>query len=721
MSANDLEVRVGADTSGLARGMDDAGRAVRDGSRNMEGELRNSADKMQGIASQLQSRLLGLFSIGAIVGFVKSTKEAVTQAEGAYRGLEAVANHAGIGIGKAMQSAARISADGLMTTAEASKALQNLLARGYNIDQAETTLLRLKDAAAFNRAAHLSMGEAVVTASEGLKNENSILVDNAGVTKNVSKMWEDWGKAHGVSVSKMTQAQKITAEYNGVLQETAAQLGNAEKASTGLQGQDAKLTAEWQNMKIMVGEALIPAFAKLAEWGSWLVSNVFVPLLKVTKMWGAAIGALAMDFSIVWDAVTNFDFEGIMEKRKRNLENFAETAKDIWNEQAGASFQPNGAAGTPGTPGAPASGGGGTDKKTGSKKSKADGPVDVFDSGSYIAGTKDVADFIRDQFEDVNSMEREMAADSARLAQMRARATRDAALEELATRRDVAQQDYEFGAMTKGQLLALEEQFEQRRAEIHRTALAEEQAAVDPTSDPVAYEALKLELEEVEAAHQARMAQIRGDALAQQVAPMMNVINSMESGLMQLGNAVLTNWRGVGTALKGVLANIGQSIIQETILKPLTAKIAAFAKERVLAMARMGTNAAEAGSGAAASQASIPFVGPVLAIAAMGAIFAAVMGMSSKVPSAAGGFDIPGGVNPLTQLHEKEMVLPAKYAEVIRGMAGGAEGGEAAEPAMPPISMNITTMDSVDVKRFMLDNRGAVADAIKAALRDFRR
>jgi hypothetical protein len=314
-----------------------------------------------------------------------------------------------------------------------------------------------------------------------------------------------------------------------------------------------------------------------------------------------------------------------------------------------------------------------------------------------------------------------MAADSARLAQMRARATRDAALEELAARRDVAQQDYDLGAITKEQLLALEEQFEQRRAEIRRAALAEEQAAVDPTSDPVAYVALKLELEEVEAAHQARMAQIRGDALAQQVAPMMNVVNAMESGLMQLGNAVLTNWRGVGTALKGVLANIGQSIIQETILKPLTAKIAAFAKERVLAMARMGTNAAEAGSGAAASQASIPFVGPVLAIAAMGAIFAAVMGMSSKVPSAAGGFDIPGGVNPLTQLHEKEMVLPAKYAEVIRGMASGSDGGEAVEPSMPPISMNITAMDSVDVKRFMLDNRGAVADAIKAALRDFRR
>ena len=46
-------------------------------------------------------------------------------------------------------------------------------------------------------------------------------------------------------------------------------------------------------------------------------------------------------------------------------------------------------------------------------------------------------------------------------------------------------------------------------------------------------------------------------------------------------------------------------------------------------------------------------------------------------PSSAGGFDIPAGVNPVTQLHEKEMVLPAQYADVIRGLAnnGGASGG----------------------------------------------
>ncbi|MBT9165866.1 MAG: hypothetical protein DDT25_00528 [Chloroflexi bacterium] len=44
---------------------------------------------------------------------------------------------------------------------------------------------------------------------------------------------------------------------------------------------------------------------------------------------------------------------------------------------------------------------------------------------------------------------------------------------------------------------------------------------------------------------------------------------------------------------------------------------------------------------------------------------------------AARGYDIPAGVNPVTQLHQKEMVLPAEQADVIRRMAedGGSGRG----------------------------------------------
>ena len=41
------------------------------------------------------------------------------------------------------------------------------------------------------------MGEAIKSAAEGIKNENSILVDNAGVTKNLSVIWDEYAASIG--------------------------------------------------------------------------------------------------------------------------------------------------------------------------------------------------------------------------------------------------------------------------------------------------------------------------------------------------------------------------------------------------------------------------------------------------------------------------------------------------------------------------------------------
>lgn len=53
--------------------------------------------------------------------------------------------------------------------------------------------------------------------------------------------------------------------------------------------------------------------------------------------------------------------------------------------------------------------------------------------------------------------------------------------------------------------------------------------------------------------------------------------------------------------------------------------------------------------------------------------------IANSVPSFgfADGGEVPAGINPIAQLHEKEMVLPSKYADVIRGLAntGGVSSG----------------------------------------------
>jgi hypothetical protein len=80
------------------------------------------------------------------------------------------------------------------------------------------------------------------------------------------------------------------------------------------------------------------------------------------------------------------------------------------------------------------------------------------------------------------------------------------------------------------------------------------------------------------------------------------------------------------------------------------------------------SSAAAAAGQAYKALAGIPIVGPALGAAAAGAAFAGVMAFQGMIQSAERGYDIPGGVNPITQLHTREMVLPAHLADRVRAM-----------------------------------------------------
>ena len=76
-----------------------------------------------------------------------------------------------------------------------------------------------------------------------------------------------------------------------------------------------------------------------------------------------------------------------------------------------------------------------------------------------------------------------------------------------------------------------------------------------------------------------------------------------------------------------------------------------------------------------------------------------VMGLGANL-MAEKGFDIPSGINPITQLHQKEMVLPAEQADVIRGMAGGGS---------PTIKLNAVPMKG----GFLMMHKNELAKVIK--------
>lgn len=230
--------------------------------------------------AQAQVAAAATAAFAGIVLAIRGAIEAANEYNNAMVGLKSLAEGTGQDFGDLQAAAEDLASDGLMTVADAAASLKNLLARGFSADEAVDMLERLKDAAAFGRQSSLSLGEAVRSASEGIKNENSVLVDNAGVTKNVAVMWEEYAATIGKSAANLTQAERRQAEYNGIMQETAYQVGDAARYAEAFAGKQAALEAATLRVNQALGASvqgaltpLVQILTPLADALAWVIEK----------------------------------------------------------------------------------------------------------------------------------------------------------------------------------------------------------------------------------------------------------------------------------------------------------------------------------------------------------------------------------------------------------------------------------------------------------------
>lgn len=306
-----IVMRIRADASGVQQGLKEleAAMAQAQGKTAQAGARMDQSYKQMGQSAQASAAMQTAAAtsvafamakaFGVIVGAIDSGIKAMNRYQAALIGVNSVAKGQGISDEQMTQALNKVT-DAFLDTASASTAFKNLLARGYDIEQATNAIIQLKDAAAFGRQASLGLAEAVVTATEGLKNENSILVDNAGVTKNVAKMWEDYAKSLGVATTALTQQQKIEAEVKGIMEETRYQVGDLAKLQDTLAGSQASAAMSAEKLAEAYGRSMSPAVEGLTRlWDAFLkgltdIVNQFPGLIAGVSAAALAIAAFVV-------------------------------------------------------------------------------------------------------------------------------------------------------------------------------------------------------------------------------------------------------------------------------------------------------------------------------------------------------------------------------------------------------------------------------------------
>lgn len=266
MANEDVTIKVGAKAT-------EASRVLKELSKEIEGLARKNSEAAGRARESTTSfgKMASAFTVGqlaatgitrgiaALRAEINNSIEASNKYNSAMLGLSSVAAAFSENQKQARDAALSLSEDGLMSVTESANGLKNLLASGFSLPEAIQLMNGFKDSAAFNRQAALGFGEAIVGATEGIKNQNSILVDNAGITKNLSVIL----KEQGLSVDDLSKAsydasvrQKL---YNGLLRETSIFSGDAARYSKTLAGAQSSLAQQVNLLRVSFGQGLSPA------------------------------------------------------------------------------------------------------------------------------------------------------------------------------------------------------------------------------------------------------------------------------------------------------------------------------------------------------------------------------------------------------------------------------------------------------------------------------
>jgi hypothetical protein len=184
-----------------------------------------------------------------------------------------------------------------------------------------------------------------------------------------------------------------------------------------------------------------------------------------------------------------------------------------------------------------------------------------------------------------------------------------------------------------------------------------------------------------------------------------NIAQSILAEFVNLGVKVVTNW---------IASELSMTTATEAGAAARTAAegegmAAGLAIKAANAVKSIMTDSAQAFSGIFA------FLSPLMGPAAAGpaaAGEATVMAAASGVASAAGGWVVPS--DQLAMVHQNEMILPANISQGLQNMisTGGAGAGG------NPVVVNVSAIDSQDVKRFFQSNGSLLVNALNKAMRN---
>ena len=222
--------------------------------------------------------------------FVKQSLTAFATYEDAVYGMAAAVGNVEGTISDAMGAIGTVTANGLLSDAEAATAIRNLTAYGYSVNEARQMIEAMTVSSEANRKAGYDVAEAVVAATQGIKQHSSMMSKAAGNTQTLSDAEEEYAATLGKTASELTDAERRQAIFNSTIEAGNQFLGVAEGYENSYSASVQRLGNSIENLKVAFGQALAPLMTWIANAAAWVVQNKQL-VLGIGTFVGVLIGS----------------------------------------------------------------------------------------------------------------------------------------------------------------------------------------------------------------------------------------------------------------------------------------------------------------------------------------------------------------------------------------------------------------------------------------------
>lgn len=221
--------------------------------------------------------------------------------------------------------------------------------------------------------------------------------------------------------------------------------------------------------------------------------------------------------------------------------------------------------------------------------------------------------------------------------------------------------------------------------------------------------------------HNERMANIDRESLQKRTNYWKQFFSTLTSGFQNVVKGLVHGTMTFAEAFRNILGTVLDFFIDmlvEMLMNWIKNMVMTKIFGKSTAASQITAGAGVAAVNAMASVAAIPFVGWAMAPGVFAATLALGMGALSTLGSAAGGWDIPPGINPIVQAHAEEMILPAHIANPLRNMiSSGSNGGGDTHNHY----WNVNAIDARSFRDHLRRNQGVLVEVTSEVLRNGRK